>query len=217
MSRTPCVVVASESSDGRQNIAGMLSEEHWHVVGAADGETAVELVHARTADLLLIDTHLRDRSGLDVCRRLRHEVESRLFPIVVISNQDDISSRVAALEAGADDFLSRPIERNELIARDLVGAEIVAPLTSQRDLVAIVRNHHERFDGGGYPDRLRGEAIPLAARIVAVCDAFDAMTNQRPYRPAMPYPRALSILKAGRGRQWDTALVDAFVTILEQR
>jgi putative two-component system response regulator len=316
VSRTPCVVVAGESSEGRQLIAGMLSGEPWHIVGAPDGETVVELVHGRTADLLLIDTHLRDRNGLDVCRRLRHEVDSRLFPIVVISNQDDISSRVAALEAGADDFLSRPLERNELIARvrsllhlksiqdrledarqvifalanaaeakdlftqehtgrvadsasklarrlelssatieqirtgalihdvgklaipdhilnkpgpltesefalvrthTLVGAEIVAPLTSQRALVAIVRNHHERFDGGGYPDRLRGEAIPLAARIVAVCDAFDAMTNQRPYRPAMPYPRALSILKAGRGRQWDAALVDAFVTILEQR
>jgi putative two-component system response regulator len=234
----------------------------------------------------------------------------------LISGVNDMPSRVAALEAGADDFLSRPLEQNELVARarsllhlkalrdqledarqvifalakaaeakdcftlehaervadsaselarriqlppdviqqihvgalihdvgklavpdhilnkpgaltqgefdlvkthTLVGAEIVSPLSSQGHLVAIVRNHHERFDGRGYPDGLAGPQIPLAARIVAVCDAYDAMVNQRPYRPAIPHTTAIEELLAGRGRQWDPELVDAFVAIQEHR
>ena len=99
----------------------------------------------------------------------------------------------------------------------LVGAEIVAPLAGQAHLVAIVRNHHERYDGAGYPDGLAGKAIPLAGRLVAVCDAYDAMVNQRPYRAAMPHAAAIEVLVAGRDQQWDAELVDAFVAIQEQR
>lgn len=75
----------------------------------------------------------------------------------------------------------------------------------------IVRHHHEAWDGTGYPDRLKGNLIPLGARIIAVADSFDAMTSDRPYRRGMPVERALSILREGRGRQWDAPIVDAFV------
>jgi HD-GYP domain-containing protein (c-di-GMP phosphodiesterase class II) len=72
-----------------------------------------------------------------------------------------------------------------------------------------VRAHHERWDGGGYPDGIAGEAIPPAARIVSVCDAYNAMTTNRPYRPAMTVADALAELRACAGTQFDPAVVDA--------
>lgn len=316
MTRLPCVVVAGESAEGRQEIAGILADEPLHVIAASDGQTVIDLVQAHTADLVLMESQMSQLDGFEVTRRVRRDESSRLLPIVLISGLDSITNRVAALDAGADDFLSRPIERNELLARvrsllrlktlhdhledarqviftlakaaeakdpftlqhtervadsaselarrirlspdvieqvrigalihdvgklaipdhvlnkpgsltdqeftlikthPLVGSEIVTSLASQRHLVGIVRNHHERYDGRGYPDRLAGAAIPLGARIVAVCDSYDAMVNQRPYRQAMPHARAIEILIAGRGTQWDASLVDAFVALHEQR
>jgi HD-GYP domain-containing protein (c-di-GMP phosphodiesterase class II) len=78
----------------------------------------------------------------------------------------------------------------------------------------IVYHHHERFDGGGYPDGLKGERIPLGARIVTVVDAYDAMTSDRPYRKALPLAEAESILRDGTGTQWDPAIVDTFLTAI---
>ena len=75
----------------------------------------------------------------------------------------------------------------------------------------IVYHHHERWDGKGYPDGLKGEKIPLGARIVAVVDAYDAMTTDRPYREAMPLDEVSSILRDGAGRQWDPRIVESFI------
>jgi hypothetical protein len=77
--------------------------------------------------------------------------------------------------------------------------------------VEIVRHHHESWDGTGYPHRLKGTAIPFGARVIAVADSFDAMTSDRPYRTAMPVEKAASILRRGRGQQWDAQVVDAFL------
>jgi putative two-component system response regulator len=93
----------------------------------------------------------------------------------------------------------------------LIGEEIVRPLRSAASLVPIVRHHHERIDGSGYPDGLRGEAIPLSARIVAVCDAFDAMITTRAYRPGLAVDEARDALLAGSGRHWDGGLVRLFL------
>jgi HD-GYP domain-containing protein (c-di-GMP phosphodiesterase class II) len=82
--------------------------------------------------------------------------------------------------------------------------------------VDIVRYHHERWDGRGYPAGLKGTAIPLGARIIAVADSFDAMTSDRAYRPGMPAARALEILRHGAGTQWDVAIVTAFLRYAEQ-
>jgi HD-GYP domain-containing protein (c-di-GMP phosphodiesterase class II) len=76
-----------------------------------------------------------------------------------------------------------------------------------------VRAHHERWDGGGYPDGIAGEAIPVAARIVCVCDAFNAMTTNRPYRPAMPVEDALAELRACAGTQFDPEVVAALEAV----
>jgi HD-GYP domain-containing protein (c-di-GMP phosphodiesterase class II) len=80
-----------------------------------------------------------------------------------------------------------------------------------------VRHHHERFDGSGYPDGLRGQAIPLGARVIAVADAFDAITSTRPYRAARSKQEALAEIKRGAGRQFDPAVVGAFVGLMEER
>jgi HD-GYP domain-containing protein (c-di-GMP phosphodiesterase class II) len=98
------------------------------------------------------------------------------------------------------------------------GVEICQPLRSR--LVAltlpIIRHHHERIDGRGYPDGLRGEEIPLLARIIAISDAYDAMTTDRPYRQGMPKTVALGLLLQGAGSQWDRALVERFVLMERQ-
>jgi HD-GYP domain-containing protein (c-di-GMP phosphodiesterase class II) len=71
----------------------------------------------------------------------------------------------------------------------------------------IIRHHHERYDGTGYPDGLRGEQIPRLARIVSVCDAYDSMVNDRPYRPRRSTEEAMAILSSGAGAQWDPNVV----------
>lgn len=111
-----------------------------------------------------------------------------------------------------------PLTRKE---RDLVQqhprvvAEILAPIPHLRVLVPLVRHHHERFDGSGYPDGLGGERIPLGARILAVVDAYAAMTSERPYRPALSMAQALRALREGAGKQWDPDLVHRWVRIVQ--
>jgi len=94
----------------------------------------------------------------------------------------------------------------------VIGESIVAPISSGAKVLPIVRHHHERFDGHGYPDGLRGDAIPLLARIVSICDAYDALVNDRPYRARINEPMAVAILREGAGKQWDPNLVEVFVT-----
>jgi putative two-component system response regulator len=93
-------------------------------------------------------------------------------------------------------------------AHPIIGERIVRPLRSGASLLPIIRHHHERYDGGGYPDGLRGLEIPQLARILAVCDAFDALVNDRPYRSRRSVGDALGILADGAGTQWDPEVVD---------
>ena len=90
------------------------------------------------------------------------------------------------------------------------GAVIVRPLEPFTAPEAVVLHHHERLDGKGYPSGLRGSEIPIAARIVSVSDAFDAITSDRPYRAGKSVDTAMQILQDGRGSQWDPEVVDAF-------
>lgn len=96
----------------------------------------------------------------------------------------------------------------------VIGAEkVLAPNEALRDLIPIVKYHHEKVDGTGYPEKLKGDKIPLAARIVAVADAFHALISDRPYRKGMPVEKACDILKEGSGSNWDTDLVRQFISI----
>jgi HD-GYP domain-containing protein (c-di-GMP phosphodiesterase class II) len=94
-----------------------------------------------------------------------------------------------------------------------LGAEITAPLTNYRHGLPLIRHHHERIDGNGYPDGLRGDEIPLGARIICVADAYDAMTSDRPYRKALSHQEALARLRAGAGTQFDPKAVEALIAI----
>jgi HD-GYP domain-containing protein (c-di-GMP phosphodiesterase class II) len=98
----------------------------------------------------------------------------------------------------------------------LIGDELVATLRSLHHLRPGVRNHHERWDGEGYPDRLAGENIPLLARVMAVAEACDAMMGERPYRPPLSPAEIEETLNAGKGKQWDPSVVDAFMACRHQ-
>ena len=110
-----------------------------------------------------------------------------------------------------------PEERVLMETHPVLGADFLKRYRDFVHGVDIVRSHHERWDGQGYPDGLAGLAIPFGARVIAVADSFDAMTSDRPYRRGMPVEAAVRILREGKERQWDARIVDAFLqTIAEQ-
>lgn len=108
-------------------------------------------------------------------------------------------------------------ERREIEQHPAVGAEIVSRLEAYKQSIDTIRHHHERWDGTGYPDGLKGERIPLGARIIAVADAFDAMTSDRVYRAALSVDVAIAELRKGRGTQFDPQIVDLFETAIANR
>jgi HD-GYP domain-containing protein (c-di-GMP phosphodiesterase class II) len=102
------------------------------------------------------------------------------------------------------------MEREKMDMHVLIGEDILRPIALLHPLLPGVRHHHEHFDGRGYPDGLKGEEIPIEARIMAVADAFDAMTSSRPYREALPEEEALTELRRAAGAQFDPRVVAAF-------
>jgi HD-GYP domain-containing protein (c-di-GMP phosphodiesterase class II) len=99
----------------------------------------------------------------------------------------------------------------------VIGADLIAKIDALAHLVPIIRHHHERYDGTGYPDGLKGEDIPLFARILAVADSFEAMTAERAYRSGLSEEEAAAELKAGAGTQWDPAVIEVFLEVLEEQ
>jgi HD-GYP domain-containing protein (c-di-GMP phosphodiesterase class II) len=110
-----------------------------------------------------------------------------------------------------------PDERALIEQHPLIGWEIARQVRSLKDLLDVIRWHHERFDGRGYPDGLSGDAIPLAARIVAVADVWDALTSTRSYRPAWPLERAVAIMRDGHGTQFDEVCLEEFLALIHER
>ncbi len=109
-----------------------------------------------------------------------------------------------------------PEEYEQIKLHPEYGARIVHPMRFATEVEPIIRHHHERWDGKGYPCGLRGEAIPIGARIVAVVDAYDAMMTDRPYRRALGLEETLRRMREGRGREWDPTLLDLFIELVEQ-
>ncbi len=112
-----------------------------------------------------------------------------------------------------------PLDLEELTlmrSHTVIGDRLLASLDDLTAAREVVRHHHERWDGSGYPDGLVGEAIPVVARVVAVADGLEAMAARRPYRESLPHEAILRELEAGRGRQWDPAIVDAAICLIEQ-
>jgi cyclic di-GMP phosphodiesterase len=307
--RVPVVLVVDDGEANRDLIEACLEGVDCQVRTAADGTSAMKAIQASPPDLVLLDVQMPGMDGFEVCGRIKSSQASRLIPVVMITSLDDTSDRVRALEAGADDYMTKPVDRVELVARvtsmlrlkkvydsldsaehvifalaaaveakdpfteahtqrvaesaravgarlglgpsqletlyrgglihdigkigipdsillkpgplsadeqvtmrlhPIIGETIVAPLRTGAGLLPIIRNHHEHWDGTGYPDHLAGTSIPPLARIVAVCDAFDALVNDRPYRARKTVEEALATLRAGAGRQWDPTVVDLF-------
>jgi putative two-component system response regulator len=303
----PVVLVVDDGAANRELIRLYLSTIECDVVQAASGAAALALIEADPPDLVLLDVRMPGMDGYEVCRRIKALPQGRLLPVVMITGLSQTTHRVMALEAGADDFMAKPVEGAELIARvrsalrlkelyntldsaehvifslataveakdsfterhtqrvgesarllgqklglseptldtlyrggiihDIgkigvsdsilhkpgpldpaevpqmqahvaIGESIVRPLNSTMGLLPIIRHHHERYDGFGYPDGLRAREIPRVARIVSVCDAFDALVNDRPYRTRRSTQEALAVLRAGAGTQWDPETVE---------
>ena len=121
---------------------------------------------------------------------------------------------------GVSDAILRkpgPLSEREWIvmrAHPVIGEHMLSGIDFLAPALPVVRHHHERWDGRGYPDGLSGDAIPIGARIVAVCDAFDAMTSDRPYRPQMAVADACEELRSGAGRQFDPDCANLLVEVL---
>ena len=129
---------------------------------------------------------------------LLHDIGTVVVPVDVLSKHSRLD----------------PAEYNQIKRHPLISEEIVRALPRSEPLLPAVRHHHERFDGAGYPDGLGGDAIPLFARIIAVADAFVAMTSDRPYRPRRSKDEAIHTLQQGAGKQWDAALVERFLVVV---
>ena len=280
------------------------------VVTASSGVEALDRMRARPADLVLLDVEMPGMNGLEVCRTIKADEATSMVPVVIITAYSAVDDRVAALEAGADDFLAKPVEQTELVARvrsllrvktlydslvqteqvvfslakaveakdrfteahservagyarrlavaagldaddvaatyfaarvhDIgkigvpdeilnkgealspgevavmrrvpeLGAEICRPLRSSHGITEIIRHQKERVDGTGFPDRLSGDQISPAAKILAICDAYDSMVSgERADRPHMADERARAVMQRQAGRAFDEKLVWLF-------
>jgi HD-GYP domain-containing protein (c-di-GMP phosphodiesterase class II) len=156
----------------------------------------------RSRDLALALTRKVDP---DLARRPEIEYGFRLHDIGKVGIPEHILGKRSALT---------PAEWAVMRTHPRIGAEVVRPLKFLGEAVDVIRFHHERFDGSGYPFGLGGSQIPLAARIFSVVDAFDAMTNDRPYRQAMMADAAMERIRQGARSQFDPDIVAAFAELL---
>jgi HD-GYP domain-containing protein (c-di-GMP phosphodiesterase class II) len=189
---------AGRTSAGQQSVdvlLSVLSERDPELSGHVDGVTALCVEVGRELGL--------DESELPALR-----AAGALHDIGKVSIPDAILSKPGPLDEEEWEFVKR---------HTLIGERILRAAPALAPVGPLVRSSHERFDGSGYPDGLRGEEIPLSSRIVAVCDAFDAMTSQRPYRTAMSAEGALEELHACAGTQFDPMVVAAFARALAAR
>jgi putative two-component system response regulator len=286
-----------------------------HMVDVAnDGQEALERVTHHCPDLILLDLDMPRIDGYEVCRRVKSNPATRFVPIVIVTAQNAFDAKLRAWELGADDFITKPFQCLEVVARcrsllrikDLIderdsaeavvfafarvveakspythghservaayaltlaseiqlpedewetlrkgallhdigkvsvpdaildkpasltpaefdimkqhtvqGARIAEPLRSVRDAVPLIRWHHERLDGRGYPDGLFGGSIPLLVRILSVADVYDSLSSARPYRGAIPHPQCMEILnRDASGGGLDPELVEAFSRVI---
>jgi putative two-component system response regulator len=309
------VLVADDQEDNRELLTEMLRHQGYRVLSAEDGKQALKILGEQPIDLALLDVRMPHSSGFDVCRQIKAAPETRLTPVLLITGLASQEDRVRGIESGADDFLSKPIRKEELLARvrslvrlkrytdelesvetvifmlarsieakdtcthehcdrlarysvalaerlglpdeervalrragivhdigkvavperillkpgpldpeerrimqthPVVGERICAPLKTFRLVLPIIRHHHEKMNGTGYPDGLHYDQIPLTARILQTVDIYDALVTDRPYRKALPHERAFAILREEVDRGWwDAALVDEFEDVLK--
>lgn len=310
----PSILVIDDEPMVRHLLARILGAEGWMVTEFDRGEPAIERLEAGgECDLVLLDLGLPGLQGFEVCEWIKGRRETRLVPVIILTGMDGSAERIRCIDAGADDFISKPFDRLELLARvrsllrlkaytdelehaesvlfalarsieardpythghcerlsalgvalgqrlgldeeqldairkagvlhdigkivvpdaillkdgpltpeerevmrrhPITGDEICQPIRSFAPVRPIIRHHHERMDGTGYPDGLAGDEIPITARVLQVVDVFDALTTERPYKPAYPVEQALMVLRDEAGKGWyDRHVVAAFCSL----
>jgi putative two-component system response regulator len=304
------ILIAEDNQFYRSALEITLREWGFEVVAVADGAAAWEVLQSPAAPkLAILDWMMPGLDGLEVCRRLRDLNKHEPTYVIVLTARNGKENFLKALENGADDYITKPFDRDELRARLRVGqrivglqtsqtvvftfaqavdaksaytkghsdrvtkyalelaeavglsradreilhrggmlhdigkikipdaildkpgkltaeeyavikehpaqgARMVEPLESLHDVIPIIRWHHERLDGRGYPDGLSGADIPFMVRILSVADVYDALSSDRPYRPAMSLTDCLGVLRAdAAGGGLDPELVERFCAI----
>lgn len=172
-------------------------------IDARDGYTAD---HSQT--VVQLSRALGERLDLNTPDLLELELAALFHDIGKVAVPDAILQKPTALDHDEGMLMRRHPEWGAAMLAGVPGLEVVA---------TIVRCHHERWGGTGYPNGLAGERIPMASRLVAACDAYDAMTSDRPYRKALPPGRAREQLRAGAGSQFDPAVVELVLAVLSER
>ncbi len=134
-------------------------------------------------------------------------IASLLHDIGKIGVPESILNKEGALD---------PEERKKINEHPMIGVNILQPIHELKTVLLGVKYHHERFDGNGYPEGLKGGQIPVIAAIIAVADSYDAMTSDRPYRKGFPKEKAIDIIKGESGKQFDPAIVEAFLEVIAE-
>jgi HD-GYP domain-containing protein (c-di-GMP phosphodiesterase class II) len=165
-------------------------------------------LHTHLSDVSVLARHVAGRLGLSEREQELTELAAELHDIGKVAIPDAILDKPEPLDASEWSFMKR---------HTVIGERIIEAAPALTDVAPIVRASHERIDGTGYPDGLAGDEIPLPARIVAVCDAFDAMRARRPYKDPLSTDEALAELRRCAGAQFDPRIVEAFVSIVESR
>jgi putative nucleotidyltransferase with HDIG domain len=168
-------------------------------------ESRDELTHHHTQSVSTYARRLAERLRLTPDEIWQVSVAGQLHDLGKIAVRDDILFKPGRLTEA---------EMEQMKDHCRVGYDILRQFSNLEQVARLVRAHHERYDGGGYPDGLKGAQLPLGAAIVAVADAFDAMRSDRPYRKALPLEKALEILKQGLGTQWHPVVCATFIQLL---
>jgi putative two-component system response regulator len=168
----------------------------------------------------------RDRSSAGLAEKVAHWAmqlgtvmglpDDQLTFLYKAALLHDVGTLSVPVDVLAKEGRLDPGEFSQVKRHPVVGEKILAPLPRAEQLLPAVRHHHERVDGAGYPDGLGGDQIPLFARIIAIADAFVAITSDRPYRRRRTREEAIGILEQGAGKQWDAALVDQFLRLVDE-
>ena len=310
------VLIVDDDPDMVAFLGRLLLREGMKVDAEYDGQAALAHIAASPPDLVLLDVLMPGVSGFEVCRRLKADPATALIPIILVTALEDHASRVRGIDIGADDFLSKPVNQHELLARvhsllrlksftnelenaetvlfslarsieakdpytgghcerlseysvalaeriglsdelrvalrrggivhdigkvaipdhillkpgrltdeewkimkqhPIVGEKICRPLKSFRLVTPIIRHHHEKLDGTGYPDGLKGDQIPITAQVLQTVDIYDAMITHRPYRKALAPEEVFAEMREEVKRGWwDGALVDELEALVTE-
>jgi putative two-component system response regulator len=308
------VLVVDDENDVCSLLQTLLVSKGYVVAIAMNGPEALAAIVRAPPDVILLDVILPGVDGMAICKKLKGDATTRLTPVILMTGLADRATRISGLDAGADDFLTKPIDTQELLARvrslarlkrytddldsatsilmalavmvetragytedhchrvanhatalgrrmglgqdelqalyrggflhdigmlaipdsvlrrqgplepeefelvkshTVIGERLCQNLRSLRAVRPIVRHHHERFDGSGYPDGLRGNLIPIGAQIIGLVDLYEAITSARPYQAAQSHDEALLTLRQQVERGWRApALVEHFAAIV---